>query len=185
MRSHFSRLCFSRPRFFGAGFFLLLTLAYVASPYIALMRLEAAMERGDVAMLERGVDWKLVRDGLKQDISDGVIGPMQTQLASNTLPPFGSSFISGIMETSVDREVTPQKLVTVMAQMRPNEVDSNPFKCFDWAFFESLTSFSVTVHNDEAEEGHLRLRLELRGGQWVLVRAWVPQDIIERASNRT
>jgi hypothetical protein len=184
MRMIFARLL-PRPRFCGAGFFLLLTVAYMASPYIALMRLESAMEHGDVAELERDVDWKQVRDGLKQDISEGVIGPIQTQLASNTLPPFGSSFISGIMETSVDREVTPQKLVTVMAQMRPGEVDANPFKCFDWAFFESPTAFTVTVHNDEEEEGHLRLRLELRGGRWLLVRAWVPQDIIERASNRT
>lgn len=185
MRQRYPRLLVSRPRFFGAGFFLLFATAYMVSPYVALWRLEAALERGDVVALERGVDWKTVRDGLKQDIADGVIGPLQTQLASNTLPPFGSSFISGIMETAVDREVTPQNLVSVMAQMRPGEVDANPFSCFDWAFFESPTVFTVTVHNNDADEGHLRLRLEMRGGKWVLVRAWVPQDIIERTSNRT
>lgn len=185
MRSHLPRLLTSRPRLFGGGFFVLLALAYMASPYVALMQLQAALERGDVVALERGVDWKTVRDGLKQDISDGVIGPMQTQLASNTLPPFGSSFISGIMETSVDREVTPQNLVAVMAQLQPADADANPFKRFDWAFFESPTVFTVTVHNDDADEGHLRLRLELRDGRWMLVRAWVPQDIIERTSNRT
>jgi hypothetical protein len=185
MRLHLPRPLTSRPRLCGCGLFILFAFAYMASPYVALIRLQVALERGDVVALERGVDWKTVRDGLKQDISDGVIGPLQTQLASNTLPPFGSSFISGIMETAVDREVTPQKLVTVMAQLRPHDVDTNPFKCFDWAFFESPTVFTVTVHNDDADEGHLRLRLELRDGHWVLVRAWVPQDLIERTSNRT
>lgn len=185
MRSRLPRLLLVRPKLCGGGFFLLFALAYMASPYVALMRLEAALERGDVPALERGVDWKTVRDGLKQDIAEGVIGPMQTQLASNTLPAFGSSFISGIMETAVDREVTPQKLVTVMAQMQPAETSTNPLKCFDWAFFESPTVFTVTVHNEDADEGHLRLRMEMRGGRWVLVRAWVPQDLIERTSNRT
>lgn len=185
MRSRLTGLMRSRPKFCCGGFFLMFALAYILSPYVALMRLEAALERGDVAALERGVDWKTLRDGLKQDIADGVIGPMQAQLASNTLPQFGSSFISGIMETAVDREVTPQKLVTIMAQMRPGEIEANPIKSFDWAFFESPTVFTVTVHNDDPDEGHLRLRMEMRSGRWMLVRAWVPQDIIERTSNRT
>jgi hypothetical protein len=185
MRPSFMCPSFLKPHISGPCFFILFALAYLASPYVALFQLEAALERGDTQALERGVDWKMVRDGLKQDIADGVIGPMQAQLASNTLPPFGSSFISGIMETSVDREVTPQNLVAVMHQMRAPEIESNPLKCFDWAFFESLVAFTVTVHNEDAEEGHLRLRMEMHGGKWVLVRAWVPQDLIERTSNRT
>lgn len=179
------RPSFLKPRISGPCCFLLLFVAYMASPYVALFQLEAALERGDTLALERGVDWKMVRDGLKQDIAEGVIGPMQAQLASNTLPPFGSSFISGIMETSVDREVTPQNMVAVMRQLRGQEVESNPFKCFDWAFFESPMAFTVTVHNEDGDEGHLRLRMEMRGGKWILVRAWVPQDLIDRTSNRT
>jgi hypothetical protein len=174
-----------RTRLSGLGFVVLMALAFMASPYVALWRLEAALERGDVQALEQGVDWRSLRDGLKQDIAEGIIGPLQTQLASNTLPPFGSSFISGIMETSVDREVSPQNLIAVMRQMRPGDVDPNPFSCFDWAFFESPAVFTVVVHNSDGDEGHLRLRMELRGTKWMLVRAWVPQDIIERTSNRT
>jgi hypothetical protein len=164
---------------------MLFALIYLASPYVALFRLEAALQSGDTQALERGVDWKMVRDGLKQDIADGVIGPMQAQLASNTLPPFGSSFISGIMETAVDREVTPQNLVAMMRQLRAPEADSNPLKRFDWAFFESPMAFTITVRKEDADDGHLRLRMEMRGGKWVVVRAWVPQDLIERGSNRT
>ena len=174
-----------RIRHVGSCFFVLFALAYMVSPYVALWRLEAALVRGDTLALERGVDWKLVRDGLKEDISDGIIGPIQAQLASNSLPPFGASFVSGIAETAVEREVTPQNLVAVMRQMRPGEVNANPFACFDWAFFEGPTVFTVTVRNEDPEEGHLRLRMELRGGKWMLVRAWVPQDLIERSANRT
>ncbi len=185
MRSLFIGSALSKPRIGLPCFCVLLALAYMVSPYVALYQLEMDLERGDTAALERGVDWKTVRDGLKQDIADGVIGPMQAQLASNTLPPFGSSFISGIMETSVDREVTPQNLVAVMRQMRAPGSDPNPFNCFDWAFFESPAAFTVTVHNEDGDEGHLRLRLEMHGGKWVVMRAWVPQDLIERTSNRT
>lgn len=185
MRSLFRRSSILKPRISVPCFFTLMALGYMASPYMALYQLEAAVERGDTQTLERGVDWKTVRDGLKQDIADGVIGPMQAQLASNTLPPFGSSFISGIMETSVDREVTPQNLVAVMRQMRAPGTASNPFSCFDWAFFENPVAFTVTVRNEEGDEGHLRLRMEMHGGKWIIVRAWVPQDLIERTSNRT
>ncbi len=174
-----------RTRHVGSCFFVLFTLAYMVSPYVALWQLEAALQRGDTLALERGVDWKMVRDGLKEDISDGIIGPMQAQLASNALPPFGASFVSGIAETAVEREVTPQNLVAVMRQMRPGEVNANPFACFDWAFFESPRVFTITVRNADPDEGHLRLRMELRGGKWMLVRAWVPQDLIERSANRT
>ncbi len=167
--------------------FLLLTLAYLASPYVALWRLEAALETGDTLTLEQGVDWKSVREGLKQDIADGVIGPVQAQLAANTLPPFGSSFITGIADTAVDREVTPKNLVAVMRQMRPSESAGSPLDCFAWAFFDGLTTFTVTVKNadEESEDGHLRLLLKLQHGRWTLMRAWVPQEIVERAAQRT
>lgn len=167
----------------------LVMLAYALSPYIALWRLEAAVERGDTVALERGIDWRSVRDGLKQDIADGIIGPAQTQtqLTANALPPFGASFITGIADTAIDRDVTPQNLIAVMRQMRPAEKSRNPFSCFAWAFFESPTAFTVTVRNedDEGDESHLRLRMELHHGRWMLMRAWVPQDLVERASQRT
>lgn len=171
---------------------VLLVTAYIASPYVALWRLEAALERGDTQALEESIDWASIRAGLKEDIAEGVIGPAQQQQAADTLPPFGTSFITGIADTAVERDVTPQNLIAVMRQMHTpqsatDDTTSNPFACFAWAFFESPTVFNITVRNpdDDTETGHLRLRMVLRHGHWTLIRAWVPQDIIERAGQRT
>lgn len=171
---------------------ILLVAAYMASPYVALWRLQAALDRGDTQALEKSIDWTSIRAGLKEDIAEGVIGPTQQQAAADTLPPFGTSFITGIADTTVEREVTPQNLIAVMRQMHapPSATDdatSNPFASFAWAFFESPTVFNITVRNadDDTDTAHLRLRMVLRHGQWTLIRAWVPQDIVERAGQRT
>lgn len=166
---------------------LLLAMAFVASPYVALWRLEKALDQGDAALLETGIDWKSVREGLKQDIADGIIGPMQGQLASNSLPQFGASFIAGIADTAIEHDVTPQNLIAVMRQMRSGEAPSSVMDCFDWAFFESPTSFTVVVNTPglDPHDAHMRLRLALQGGSWRVIRAWIPQDIVERAAQRT
>ena len=43
----------------------------------------------------------------------------------------------------------------------------------------------IARSDGDPDEGHLRLRLELRGGVWTITRAWIPQDIVERAAQRT
>jgi hypothetical protein len=163
-------------------------LGYAASPYVALWRLEKALDAGDTATLERSINWSSLRTGLKQDIADGIIGPVQLQAPANTLPPFGASFISGIADSAVEHDVTPQNLIAIMRQMRA--ADTTPtsmFDCFRWAFFDSPTSFTVVVNTDSADgdDSTLRVRLELHGGTWTVMRAWVPQDMVERASQRT
>lgn len=170
---------------------VLLIAAYMASPYVALWRLQAALERGDTQALEKSIDWTSIRAGLKDDIAEGVIGPAQQQAAADTLPPFGASFITGIADTTVEREVTPQNLIAVIRQMHTpasttDEANSSPFASFAWAFFESPTVFNITIRNpDDMDSAHMRLRMVLRHGRWTLIRAWLPQDIIERAGQRT
>lgn len=161
--------------------------AYIASPFMAITQLEAAVEIGDTQALEHRINWRSLRDGLKSDIHDGIIGLAGTQLGANTLPPFGSGFMTGIADTTIDREVTPQNLVAVMRQMRPETSSASPIHSVSWAVFKSPTTFEVTIRGErDASDGqHLRLRLELIGMQWVLVRAWVPQDLVERATQRT
>ena len=166
---------------------LLLLMIYAISPYVALWRLKSAIDSGDVSSLEAAIDWRSVRDGIKQDIADGIIGPVDSDLSANTLPAFGASFMAGIAGSSVDHDFTPQNIVTVMRQLQSSETSINPFACFDWAFFESPTRFNVTINlpDSDPDEGHLRLRMELHRGWWMLKRAWIPQDLMERASQRT
>ncbi len=175
---------------------VLLALGYAASPYVALWRVESALDHGDTAALERSVDWRSVREGIKEDILNGIIGPVQTQAAANSLPQFGASFIAGIADAAVERDVTPQNLIAVMRQMHasdgPGVVVQNSdlravLDCFAWAFFDGPTAFNIVVNTpgSDPEDAHLRLRMELHDGSWRVMRAWIPQDIVERASQRT
>jgi hypothetical protein len=160
-------------------------LAYVSQPYLTLWRLREALIHGDTATLERVIDWPSVREGLKEDIADGIIGMPQRELtARNILPPFGSGFVSSIAAHSLDAELTPQRLARAIASSGGDEAAASAAPQLEWAFFDRLTSFSVKLHcaGQEVDEPPLRLRLQLGIGGWRVVRAWVPQDVIERAT---
>ncbi len=174
-----------RARLFISLAVLGIVLGYMASPYVALCRLAASLDRGDRFAVERDVDWAAVKAGLKQDIADGIIGPTSGALASNALPPFGASFASGLAETAVEHEVTPQNIIAVMRQMQGGEAMPNPLTMLEHAFFETPTSFLVSIRNTDEDDGHLRLRMVLQEGHWRVVRAWIPQSLIERAAQRT
>lgn len=174
-----------RARLFLSIAVIAIVVGYMASPFMALCRLANSLDRGDSHEVEMAIDWTAVKAGLKEDIADGVIGPTSGSLASNTLPPFGASFASGIAQSAVEQEVTPQNIIAVMRQMQGGEAMPNPLSMLEHAYFEAPTVFIVTIHDTDSEGGHLRLRLALEGGQWRVVRAWIPQDMIERAAQRT
>jgi hypothetical protein len=171
--------------------------AYMAMPYVTLWQIAGALQRGDVEELRSAIDWDSVRSGLKADISAGIVGGVfdadqaaPTQIASNTLPRFGTSFISGIAGSVVDREVTPQHLATMVRQLAPAEPDagfSMPLRGVEYAFFETPTRFLLTVRcpgQDPADQP-LRVRLQMEDGGWRVVRAWIPQDLVDLANSRT
>ncbi len=172
--------------------------AYLASPYVRIWQLMEAVRHGDQGMLRAGVDWDAVRAGLKADIAEGLVGgfgdqdaPAETRLASNVLPQFGASFISGVAETVVDREVTPEHLAEMVRQLGPEEgggsVSSLPLGRVKHAFFDSPTSFDLEVlcPGQDDTDAPLRVRLALRDGEWRVVRAWIPQDLVDLANSRT
>jgi hypothetical protein len=185
---------------------VLVCICYAAAPYVALWRMYRALSEEDAPSLARMVDWGAVRQGLKDDIAEGIIGMPATQMvASNGLPPFGSGFMSGIAGNVVDKEVTPQKVMvavhsiqdgTGQPQQAPHAslmsalslAGTGDAPChIDRAFFDSPTSFTIRIHaqGQDPDDPPLRVRFELRGLSWMLVRVWVPQDLMERVNFRT
>ena len=170
---------------------VLLAACYVGGPLVTLWRLARALDSGDLAALESLVDWDAVRQGLKDDIAEGIIGmPEKTLLASNTLPPFGASFISGIAGAEVDQSVTPQGLVEATRQFDPSAPAGKPDAAIPailQAGFSSPTEFDLHVRAacQDADEAPLHVRLEFRSGRWQVVRIWIPQDLMDRAASRT
>lgn len=168
---------------------------YAGGPFLTLWRLTRALEAGDLAALDRLVDWDAVRQGLKDDIAEGVIGmTRETLVASNTLPPFGASFVSGIADAEVDQTVTPLGLLHVTRQLDPPPPAPRAeppapalLPAIIAAGFNTPTQFDLRLRAacQDADEAPLHVRLAFRVGGWQVVRVWVPQDLMDRASPRT
>ncbi len=177
-----------------SGFVVLLGVAYAVTPYLTMWRLYAALRDGDAAALAELVDWRSVRSGVKQDIAEGVIGMPERQLiVTNHLPPFGAGFATGIAGNIVDRELTPERVeATVHTLSTPDShpaiaPSSSGIRAIAHAFFDSPRSFDLRLRppGSDPEDPPLRVRLELQGVSWKVVRIWVPQEIVERMQSRT
>jgi hypothetical protein len=173
---------------------LLLTAAYATTPYFTLWRLYGALCGGNTEALAGMVDWQAVRAGVKQDIDDGIIGMSQPQLvASNGLPPFGAGFVSGIAGNEVDRELTPERIEVAarsLSTLEATPVAQPPrggLHAIEHAFFDSPRGFELRLRPPgcDPDDPPLRVRLELQGITWRVVRVWVPQEIVERMQSRT
>ena len=157
---------------------------HIASPYAATWRMWQAARAGDADTLSALIDWEQVRSALKQDIADGIIG-MRTQelVASNTLAPFGSSFMAGIAGSIVDRDVTPQGLAVALRSLRLGNSPADQ-GAISYAFFTSPTQFELVLRapGQDDDDPPLRLKMEWSNFGWHIVRAIVPQDLMEQAS---
>jgi hypothetical protein len=166
-----------------------LVMAYALSPYVAVWRLGQALSKGDAPALNAGIDWPAVRAGIKQDISDGIIGLASGELSNrNALPPFGASFQSGIAATAVDKDLTPEHIARIGRELAPSASPGlGVLAMLGHAFFAGPASFILSVRPAglDPNEPPLRLLLEMHGGGWMVERVWIPQTLIEEANART
>jgi Protein of unknown function (DUF2939) len=167
-----------------------LAVAYTVTPYLTLWRLTQALRHGDSRMLETSVDWDSVREGLKEDIADGLMGDgpagqdeTSAPAPQDKLPPFGASFVKGIAGSQVDKEVTPEHLAAIFRQMHPTgrTVVSLLYHDVRYAFFDGPESFRLSVRwpGQAPGEPPLRVEMALQHGAWTVVRAWVPRSMLD------
>lgn len=148
---------------------------YVAYPYVTLLRLGMAVQSADAATLESLVDWPAVREGIKEDVCD--LGGAGDASKSGNLPPFGASFVRGIASSTIDQTVTPEALVSGAATTsgnQPPRAQKSGSMHIDWAFFQDPTTFIVSFRTTTADEP-IRMEMDLRDGQWLVRRVWLPE----------
>jgi Protein of unknown function (DUF2939) len=166
-----------------AATILSVAVAYVAYPYATLYRLGSAIQRADAATLESLVDWPAVREGIKEDVCDlGSDDPVPKTGA--TLPPFGTSFMRGIASKAIDQAVTPQALLaatSVTTLPAPNPAPRGADVHVGWAFFDSLTTFMISLHAPGQIEP-VKLEMDLHNGEWRVQRVWLPADLLRSGS---
>jgi Protein of unknown function (DUF2939) len=154
---------------------------YLGYPYATLYRLDTAMRQADATKLQSLVDWYAVREALKEDICDMVLEEPSDARPSNELAPFGAGFVRGVTGNALDRNVTPETLVSLThAAGDVPDTDAH----VEWAFFQTPTRFSVHVRTDRAAEP-IRVVMELQGLRWMVRRVWLPAELLERAGGGT
>jgi hypothetical protein len=169
--------------------------AYVASPYLSLFEMGQALKHGDVATLSADIDWAQVRDGLKQDIADGITGeptPSATPAVaeSDDLPPFGSGFVTNVAANVVDRTVTPAHLAQTVSAMRAAGAPCER-PVLESAHFEGPGTFLVSLRpaHSAADSSTVKLRLDLVstqwGMRWEVTRAWLPESLLAQSETHT
>lgn len=172
---------------------VVIAASYVAYPYVALYRLEAALRSGNPSRVAAMIDWDQVRDGLKEEISQQVdrisVEPVGTaQAASAALPAFGSSFIKGIASKTVDSVVTPESMARMVqpkedrAGDEPDPLQAVSFRNsrIQWAFFDSPATFTLWLRapNEAPGEDPVKLRMALLNGEWKITRVWLPPSLL-------
>ncbi len=166
--------------------------AYVVAPYVTIWRLAEALQQGDTSALETSIDWDDVREGIKEDIADGITGTANddaAQAQSNDLPAFGASFVKSIASDMVDREIKPQHLSVVFQQMKHtgNSFESFLFDDVQYAFFEGFGRFRVSFYcpGQETSGSPVQVDLALQHYAWKVVRVRVPGTLSSLAPKRT
>lgn len=163
----------------------ILAACYAGGPFLTLWWITRALDCGDLAGLQGTIDWHDVRQGLKEDISESLIGvPQKTLVASNTLPPFGAGFATGIVATEINGAVTPENLGRAAHSLGPPPGNAFGLPDIVGAGFASPTEFDLRVRLPCQERGDppLHLRMAFRGGRWQVVRVWVPQELMDLAT---
>jgi Protein of unknown function (DUF2939) len=161
-----------------------MSMAYIAVPYLTLYRVGSAIRSGDAKTLEALVDWSSVREGIKEDICDLVVDDPSTQ-STETLPPFGASFMRGIAANKIDQAVTPQALVAAThasaTSGKPAPEPDPGLRGADvhvnWAFFDSATSFQISLRAP-GQTDPIRLEMELSHWHWQIDRVWLPAELL-------
>ncbi|MBE7730286.1 DUF2939 domain-containing protein [Komagataeibacter sp. FXV3] len=145
------------------------TSLYAASPFFTLWSITSAIRTHDMGSLNTCLKWESVRNGLKTQAVDSLIGPPH---ADDELPEFGASFASSAVSNAIDEEVRPDKLGMLVDHLMPQEQPSTPQTLFGLMrhvhmHFTHPGVFEASVimpgHENETP---LRLQMRIHAFQW-------------------
>ena len=179
---------------------LALAGAYFASPLLAFRALVQAAQAGDRAGLERMVDFPAVRDSLKSQLGERLMGALERDagLAKGPFGQLGALLGPAIVDQVVDAAITPDGVAAIVRTGRaplsdivpgraappppaepglpgpPREPPANTKLSTRFAYLD-LDHFRARTVSSDAPEAPLGWVLERRGlFSWKLVRIELP-----------
>lgn len=172
---------------------LVIWAAYLVSPYWALYRLAAAVERGEVSAVAERVNLRALRFSLAKQVASelaaaggggGIAGP-DAQLAAGAALALADPFLDEIL--------TPGGIVRLLRTGPSGEPGSgSPFSQGVAVSIDDLDDFMaasmwrgfrtvyVTLPPDEPREARFRLQLRLSNLTWRLVSLELPEKLRRR-----
>lgn len=157
----------------------------VAGPYLSLYQLRTAVEDQNSEKLSNNIDFPILRQNLKEQLSVRIIKHTMTELKDNPFSALAIGIASKMVDTMVDSFVTPAGLASMMEGEKPKLNDASgssadstrpkrkPFENANYSF-ESINRFSVRVPNDKGEE--IRFILTRSGINWKLSNILIPLE---------
>jgi hypothetical protein len=168
------------------GVLLVIVLAYIAYPYVALYRLGNAVRGGDPDAVEGKVDWPKLRQGLKNDLNAQVASKAGAD-SDNGFAGLGAMFAGKMIGAVIDSTVTPAGLAAMMQTGKagpaivhtmepavPEIRKDRPLPKLASSGFQGLGTFEAEIAPREGAGKPLKLRLDLEGGYWMLTRVYLP-----------
>jgi hypothetical protein len=130
------------------------------SPYLAVLQLRRAIERGDVEAIRQGVDFPALRESMKDELRSQLAQSMSKQTQSG-FEVLGGMLAATMINQIVDNFITPQAIVNAsqgrqvqktpeqisgLAQVATNQNDSVSMAYDGW------NRFIVTVKSNAKDE---------------------------------
>jgi hypothetical protein len=152
---------------------------YLASPFVSIGVITAALLAGDQARLECNVDFPSVRAGLKEDLK----AQMNKQAAKKDNPwgQLGAAVGLALIDPLVDACVTPAGIASLVQNAKVKGLPSKTDKTTPpppaqegkqlkvrRCWFTAVSEFQVEYDNG------VKLRLQRRGLRWQLTRIILP-----------
>ncbi len=139
---------------------LLLLLAYVAWPYVTILRLDRALTNNDFDSLEYLVDLGAVQQAFKDRMEQGLQGTLGQD--SGRMFDFIRGGISQLGGSAIEQLVTMEWVRAKLLSKSDPGPGGTPslLKPVSFAFFESYDRFLIRIGQLGADPVHVRLRLQ-------------------------
>ena len=146
---------------------LLLLLAYIAWPYVTILRLDRALTNNDLTSLEHLVDLEAVQQELKERMDQGLHGAVGRE--KNPMLDFIRGGISQLGGSAIQQMVTMEWVRDKLLSKADRGSEGAPswLGAVGFAFFESYDRVLIRVGRLGADPVHVRLRL--RDWDWRVV----------------
>ncbi|MBB2167167.1 DUF2939 domain-containing protein [Gluconacetobacter aggeris] len=157
---------------------------FVASPFVTLWSVSAAIQGHDTRTLGTFLNWRAVQASLKSQIIGGIVGNQQA--SDDDLPEFGSSFAATAVSRAVDVHVNAANLDTLMGQVMPA---AQPVSAISPAamlhhvrirFLRPDMFEARAVLPGHERDTPLRLQMRIQGWRWKITEVELPASRSDR-----